>query len=116
MRATQAPEQWQLLLTALKHDDVDEAHRICMKYQFGKTEEPPKKILEKKPYRLYKYHYKMPSGKQGVENSTAKMAKLMGLKPGTVTFQFKDGSDTATWVKGQRKGWELTRVPKTGGV
>ena len=113
MRATQAPAEWQLLLTALKHDDVDEAHRICMKYQFGKTEEPPKKILEKKPYRLYKYHYTTPSGKQGVENSTAKMAKLMGIEQGTVTFQ--DGSDKAVCVKGQRKGWELTRVAKTGG-
>lgn len=112
MRATQAPEQWQLLLTALKHDDVDEAHRICMKYQFGKTEEPPKPIpVKKKPYRLYKYHYITPCGKHGTELSTPKMAKRMGIKPGTVSMQFKN-KDTAVWTKGPRAGWKLRRDPR----
>lgn len=112
MRATQAPEQWQLLLTALKHDDVDEAHRICIKYQFNKCEEPPIPIpVKKKPYRLYKYHYITPCGTRGTEPSTPEMAKRMGIKPGTVSMQFKN-KDTAVWTKGPRKGWELRREPR----
>ena len=104
MRATDLPKEWEQLLEATRADDYDEAHRICMKYDFGSE------TLEIDT-RKYKYIWRSPSGEQGSAESITNMRVLMGCAPDTIRLLFARAKSDSVKVKfGRYTGWEITRV------
>ena len=106
MRATDLPKEWEQLLEATRADDYDEAHRICIKYQFDRDSN-----YKKKKARKHIYYWTSPSGNQGTAGSGVAMGNLMGVSTQSVIGRFGVmQSDTVEWYKGERKGWKVTRV------
>ena len=103
MRATDLPDKWQLLLTALNHNDENLAHEICMKYEFGME-------TIKRDYREYTLKWTSPSGNTGIAGSYGAVGRLMGTSGSSVSKKFiADKSDKVVWTAGKNRGWRLER-------
>lgn len=106
MRATDLPDKWQLLLDAMAIDDIETAHRICIKYRFDRESSTSNKIARK-----YIYHWTSPNGNQGTAGSGVAMGNLMGISMQSVIGRFATmQSNAVEWYNGARAGWKVTRV------
>ena len=99
-RASEHPEQWGLVLEALRRDDIELARQLTIKYEFGKDS----------GNGLYTYYWEAPDGRTGKVGNIGSVMVLLDRSMSFVNTAFREQGDHLTWDAGDSKGWFIRRV------
>ena len=109
MRATQAPEQWQLVLDAINQDDYELANNLAVKYNFASkaNEEEATVVVRHSPLKG-DYVAMDPSGKMYCHKFGSALSSYLGMVHSYVAVSIPRLERHGGVVKkGKMKGWKF---------
>lgn len=111
MRATQAPEQWRLVLNAINQDDYELANKLAVKYDFvSKVDEEDITVVVRHSPLKGDYVAQSPDGKMYCHESGNALSIYLGLAHSYVGVSIPRLEKRGGVVtKGVMKGWTFWR-------
>lgn len=111
MRASHAPEQWQLVLDAISDDDYELAHKLAVKYNFASKDDKEDITVDVRHTPLKGDYVAMsPDGKMYCHESGNALSIYLGLAHSYVGVSVPRLEKRGGLViKGVMKGWKLWR-------
>ncbi len=100
MRASKAPEQWNKLLEAVKANDYELAHKICVTYGFdGRVV-----TLEKPEVPFGHYAAMSPEGEVIHNEFASVLSRSLGFSSSYITMKIRETKGNPL-KQGKMKGW-----------
>lgn len=110
MRASEAPEQWKLVLDAINHDNYELAHKLAVKYNFASVDEEDVTVAVRHSPLKGDYVAQSPDGKMHCHESGNALSIYLGLAHSYVGVSIPRLEKRGGVVqKGMMKGWKFWR-------
>lgn len=100
MRASEAPDKWQLVLDALSVGDIKLANELAVKFEFDRSRQKEQRSRRS----IYTYFAKDTTGKVYSNTSASELSKEFGKAPNYVSSMISQRKGRPV-TSGELKGW-----------